>query len=176
MRSKECEFIDELIMACNTQDADMLDKARMHPQVNYFDFEVKKLIKEISLFGFEDTSSAPLPVENNLKSNLFATKPKKAPEVVPPPPAQPQLQPPPPSASAFIPPPPPPPAPKVNADEEDVNETQGLDDLQIDDEHADANVEEVDPFTDAYEPEPPKASQAGPVVLEEEDDDEIDLS
>lgn len=155
-------------MACNTQDADMLDKARMHPQVNYFDFEVKKVIKNISIFGFDETYTAPAPVETNMKSNLFATKPKKAPEAAtpPPPPSKP-------AAPSFSnPPPPPPPAPKEpELDIPDFN--QDFDDLHIEDEHASAAVEEVDPFSEAYSTEPPKAA---PVVHEDEDEDDIDLS
>lgn len=178
MRSKECEFIDELVMACNTQDADMLDKARMHAQVNYFDIEIKKLIKNISLFGFDIIDTPAAPVETNLKSNLFATKPKPAPPAPVAAPPQP-TPPPPPARSSATPPPPPPPAPKeaptpTPEETDDLPDfTQHLDDFHIE-EDVEGGVEEVDPFAEAYEPEPPKPVQ--PTHQEEDDDDDIDLS
>lgn len=173
IKSKECEFIDELVMACNTQDADMLDKARMHPQVNYFDMEVKRVVKNISLFGFEDTTPEPAVVEVSQKANLFASKPKKVVEA-PPTPA-------PPTAPAFIPPPPPPPKHERASDVSiDNNVAQDLDSLHIeedleDDSHFADEVEpakEVDPFSEAYE----ENAHAGIAHAQEEDEDEIDLS
>ena len=182
MRSKECEFIDELVMACNTQDVDMLDKARMHPQVNYFDVEVQKLIKNISIFGFEEAESTPVVTnESAQKSSLFATKPK-APTPVPPAPA-------PGPTPANIPPPPPPapvapPASKVEEDHFDGSElVDDLDNIHVEDDH-DANaVEEVDPFTEAYDDKPSYNNyydDAAPVAsnnaAQDEDEDELDLS
>lgn len=49
MRSKECEFIDVLILACINQDDDLLDKAKMHPQLNYLDAEIQTIVRQLSL-------------------------------------------------------------------------------------------------------------------------------
>jgi hypothetical protein len=75
MRSKECEFIDELVLACVNQDDDALDKAKMHPQVNYLDKEIQKLVKELSLFSMiEGGSSSSFVPPPQMKNQLFPKK------------------------------------------------------------------------------------------------------
>ncbi len=61
-------------MACNQQDMDLLDKAKVHPQIHFLDFEIQKLIKNISLLGFEDNDEPSHPPSTVSKASLFQTK------------------------------------------------------------------------------------------------------
>jgi len=78
IRSKECELMDNLLMACNNMDADLLDKVKMDPQLQYFDGEMQKLVRQVALFDLnseDPVESQPikvLPVQD--KATLFATK------------------------------------------------------------------------------------------------------
>ena len=77
MRSQECDFIDVLILACVNQDDDLMDKAKMHPQLNYIDKELQKIVKNLSLFELLE-SGVPVPSpdtrEDTSKNKLFGKK------------------------------------------------------------------------------------------------------
>lgn len=180
IKSKECELIDLLVMACNQQDMDLLDKAKLHPQVHFLDFEIQKLIKNISLFGFEDNNEEPAlaqTVAAASKASLFQTKatPKPSAKAAPPAPAPvPAPAPPAPTANVSNHTPPPPPAQKDHV--EDIQSS--LDNLHVDEDHG---FDELDHLNIEEEPEtsvtvaPASASAPAPPPVND-DEDELDLS
>jgi hypothetical protein len=195
IKSKECEMSDLLVMACHQQDMDLLDQAKSHPQLHFMDFEIQKLVKNISLFGFDvdqqpgklSTTAPVIAVVDKLdladsaksKTSLFQTK-----KTIPAPPAAPTPVPPiaatnsskSSSNSTRVPPPPPPlppvhaaPVPAPVANEQESNILDELDGLEIDADEIDDELQSS--------PSLPQTHVAATAVSEEvDDDDELDLS
>jgi hypothetical protein len=86
--------MDNLLMACNNMDADLLDEVQRDPQIHYMDVELQKLIKKISLFemnGEDKVEQQPVKTsEATQKASLFTNKKPSARQPPPPPPPLPE--------------------------------------------------------------------------------------
>lgn len=151
-------------MACTQQDMDLLDKAKMHPQLHFLDAEIQRLIKNISLFGFEEESPAPVAAPSEpSKASLFQVK--AAPKVR----EEPKKE---------RPPSPPPAIPdepledELSSHHENDENAFDLDQLKIgSDDDNDNNIDDT-----LVEEEVGKADNAPASQATQEDEDELDLS